>query len=86
MTTKTNILIVDDDPKLRKTLSGILQAKGYAPIAAATGKAALDKVEEEVPAVALIDLKLEDISGLEVMRGIKGYRVRRSSWRQGSWL
>jgi len=71
MSAKRSILIVDDDPKLRKTLSGILRVKGYAPIVAATGKAALDRVEEEVPAVALIDLRLEDISGLEVMRGIK---------------
>ena len=71
MNAKRTILIVDDDPKVRKTLSDILRVRGYAPIAAATGKAALDRVEEETPAVALIDLKLEDISGLEVMRGIK---------------
>ncbi len=70
MKTKS-ILIVDDDPKIRKTLSGILKAKGYATIAAATGKAALDKVQEEKPLVALIDLKLEDMPGLEVMEKIK---------------
>jgi len=71
MNAKRTILIVDDDLQVRKTLSDILRVRGYAPIAAATGKAALDRVEEEMPAVALIDLKLEDISGLEVMRGIK---------------
>ncbi|MCK4722466.1 MAG: response regulator, partial [Dehalococcoidia bacterium] len=70
-TNKSSILIVDDDPKLRKTLSDILTAKGYAPILAATGKAALERMKEEVPAVALIDLRLEDMSGLEVMREIK---------------
>ncbi len=71
MSTKTSILIVDDDPNFRKTLSGILRARGYAPLAAATGKAALDRIEEEAPAVALIDLKLEDMSGLELMGKIK---------------
>jgi len=71
MNAKRTILIVDDDLKVRKTLSDILQTQGYVPIAAATGKAALDRVEEEMPVVALIDLRLEDISGLEVMRGIK---------------
>ena len=71
MNAKRTILIVDDDPKVRKTLSDILRVRGYAPIAAATGKAALDRVEEEVPAVALIDLRLEDMSGLEVMGEIK---------------
>jgi len=71
MNAKRTILIVDDDLKVRKTLSDILGVRGYVPIAAATGKAALDRVEEKLPTVALIDLKLEDISGLEVMRGIK---------------
>ncbi len=71
MDTKHNILIIDDDPSLRKTLSDILRAKGYAPVAVATGQAALDQTEEERPAVALIDLRLEDMSGLEVMGEIK---------------
>ena len=56
---------------MRKTLSDILRIKGYIATGAATGKAALTWVQEETPAVALIDLRLEDMSGLEVMRGIK---------------
>ncbi len=71
MTDKSSILIVDDDPSLRKTLSDILRAKSYMPIAKETGKAALERVKDELPAVALIDLKLEDMSGLEVMKEIK---------------
>jgi len=70
---KKDILIVDDDPRLRKTLSDVFRAKGYTPITAAKGKEALDKAGEEGPALALIDLKLEDMSGLEVLRGIKEY-------------
>jgi len=66
-----SVLIIDDDPGLRKTLSDILKTRGYAPIAVATGQAALDMIEEESPAVALIDLRLEGMSGLEVMRDIK---------------
>jgi two-component system NtrC family sensor kinase len=69
--TKHKLLIVDDDPNLRKTLSDILKVKGYAPIAVATGQAALDRVEEEIPAVALVDLRLEDMSGLRVVEEIK---------------
>ena len=65
------ILIVDDDPKLRKTLSDILRVKGYGTVAVDTGKAALDRVRGEMPTVALIDLKLEDMSGLELMAEIK---------------
>jgi len=68
---KASILIVDDDPYIRESLSGILRAKGYVPTESATGQAALDSIEKERPAVAVIDLKLDDIPGLEVMRKIK---------------
>jgi PAS domain S-box-containing protein len=73
MRAKDRILTVDDDPKHRKTLSAILTAKGYTPIAAATGEDALERIKEAIPAVALIDLRLEDMPGLEVMRKIKEY-------------
>ncbi len=73
--TPRRILIVDDDANLRKTLSAILAAKGYAPISAATVEAALDSVGEGSLAAALIDLRLEDASGLDLMVEIK----RRSS-------
>jgi len=71
MDTRHTILIVDDDLHHRKTLSDILRVKGYAPIAVATGQAALDQIEEETPAVALIDLRLEGMSGLELMEEIR---------------
>jgi len=38
MKDQLRILIVDDDPKLRKTLSDILKAKGYKPTIVTTGK------------------------------------------------
>ena len=71
MKTKSSALIVDDDPGLSRTLSDILGAKGYAPVVADDGKTALDGISHEIPAVALIDLKLGDMSGLEVMSEIK---------------
>ncbi len=71
MTDKSSILIVDDDPDPRKILSDIFKAKGFMPIAVETGKAALKSAKDEIPSVALIDLKLEDMPGLEVMKEIK---------------
>jgi PAS domain S-box-containing protein len=66
------VLIVDDDPKLRRTLSDILKMKGYLPSVAGKGREALDSIAEDGnPAIALIDLQLEDMSGLDVMRQIK---------------
>ncbi len=71
MKTKARILIVDDSAGLRKTLSDILTAKGCDPVAVATGREALARVNEEVPAVALVDRRLEDMSGLDLMAQIK---------------
>ena len=71
MTTNHCILVIDDDPKLERALSSILRTKGYAYVTVAAGKEALDRIEEKVPAVALIDLGLEDMSGLKVMEEIK---------------
>jgi PAS domain S-box-containing protein len=71
MEAKHTILIVDDDPMARKTLSDILGVKGYAPIAVATAAAALEKISEEPPAVAVVDLRLEDMSGLELIGQIR---------------
>ena len=71
MDTKNSILIVDDDPKFRKSLCDIIRLQGYPPLAVAKGKTALDRAKKDRPAVALIDLKLPDMDGLEVMREIK---------------
>jgi signal transduction histidine kinase len=68
---KHRVLILDDDPNLRKTLSDILRVKGYIPVTTATGEAALDEIKQETPAVALLDLRLEHMSGLEVLKKIK---------------
>lgn len=71
MNSKSRILIVDDDSDLRETLSRFLSAEGFTPLGFATGKAALTRMNDESIAVALIDLRLEDMSGLEVINGIK---------------
>jgi len=69
--TSKRILVVDDDANLCRTVCDILEAKGYAAMAASTGQAALEYVEIESPAVALIDLRMEDLSGIELLRTIK---------------
>ena len=71
MSEKPCILIVDNDAGIKKTLSDILKAKGYIPVTAAAGKQALNMVKKHMPDVALIDLKLKDMSGLDIIRKIK---------------
>ncbi len=65
------VLLVDDDPDLRELLSNILKMKGIESVPAETGAEALARIERQDIDVALIDLKLEDMSGLDVLRGIK---------------
>lgn len=71
MKPKIKILVVDDDPNLRKTLADILKVKGYEPTVAANGREAIAAAEHETFSLALIDLMLPDMPGLEVMARIK---------------
>lgn len=71
MKTNVKILVVDDDPNLRKTLADILKFKGYEVVIAGTGNDGIMVAERETVNLALIDLKLPDMHGLEVMERIK---------------
>ena len=72
MDEKTRILIVDDDANIRELLAQVFQTKDYAPSLAANGKAALRIAVEESPVVALVDLNLGDMPGLQLIRQIRG--------------
>lgn len=65
------ILIIDDDPSLRKTLADILRIKGYDTSVAENGTKGLAFLKENQVNVALIDLGLPDISGLEVLGRVR---------------
>ncbi|MEM5403546.1 MULTISPECIES: ATP-binding response regulator [Paraburkholderia] len=67
----TLILNVDDNEGARYVKSRVLRHAGYAVIEAATGQAALEAVRGQQPAIVLLDVKLPDISGIEVCRLIK---------------
>ena len=71
MSKQHTILIVDDDQGFRKTLTDILKLKGYAPIAFDKGETALASLKQENSRVALIDLKLGNMSGLDLLKEIK---------------
>ncbi|MBU1777567.1 MAG: PAS domain S-box protein [Gammaproteobacteria bacterium] len=73
MKMQEKILVVDDDPNLRKTLADILRVKGYETVNAGTGVEAIAAAEREHFSLALIDLMLPDMPGLEVMTRIKAF-------------
>ena len=66
-----NILIVDDEKSMRRTLSIALKEDGYEITEAASGKEALDCINNEVYDIGIIDLVLGDIDGIELLRTIK---------------
>jgi len=70
-TDKSSILIIDDDAHLRKTLTDILTAKGYKTFAAKDGAEGLSLLGEHIVHLALVDLRLPDISGLDVLKMIR---------------
>lgn len=68
---KPKLLIIDDDLNLRKTLSDILSARGYEALAAKDGAEGLDLLKKNPFNVVLVDLRLPDMSGLEVLHRVK---------------
>ena len=67
----TDILLVEDDPRIRQVLELALRDHGYEVRTAATGEQALDEVARRRPDVLLLDLMLPGIDGLEVCRRLR---------------
>ena len=69
----TTILIVDDEPQIRRALDLNLQAREYTVIGAATGEAALQLTATEHPDLVLLDLGLPGMNGLGVIHALRGW-------------
>jgi two-component system, OmpR family, KDP operon response regulator KdpE len=60
------VLIVDDEPSIRRFLRVALTSQSYYIIEAASGQEALDKVTADKPDIVILDIGLPDINGIEV--------------------
>jgi CheY-like chemotaxis protein len=69
--TKRNILIVDDDPSLRKSLSQIFEQFGYDVRFAEDGFSALHEIRYNVPDILLSDLNMPGMSGFELLSVVR---------------
>jgi len=69
--TRRPILVVDDDPKIRQLVRTYLERDGYAVLTAADGRAALEAIETERPALVVLDLMLPEVDGRAVIRAIR---------------
>jgi two-component system KDP operon response regulator KdpE len=65
------VLIVDDEPAIRRFLRTSLRAEGYATLEAETGEAALAEIRRRAPDLVVLDLGLPGIDGLEVIRRLR---------------
>ncbi|MGA3308670.1 MAG: response regulator [Xanthobacteraceae bacterium] len=75
MTALRKVLVVDDDPVVRKSFDRVLSGKGYAVITAESGEEALRKLNEEKYDVVYSDIRMPGgMSGLEVAENIKARR------------
>jgi two-component system, cell cycle response regulator DivK len=66
------VLIVDDNEKNRKLARDVLRAAGLRTIEAARGNEAIALAAECLPDVILLDLRLPDMDGTDVARGLRG--------------
>ena len=69
----TRILVVDDEPQIRKALSVNLRARGYDVDVAASGEEALSLAASNHPDLVLLDIGLPGIDGIEVVEGLRGW-------------
>lgn len=69
--TQAEILIVDDDPQIRRTLRATLVPQGYAVSDARSGEEALEKLRAEKADVVLLDLNMPGMGGLATCREIR---------------
>src|SRR5919204_4455798 len=65
------ILLVDDNQELLRLIARLVEGEGWQPVACARGKAALEAVKAEAPAVAVVDVLLPDMMGYEVGAALK---------------
>jgi general secretion pathway protein E len=68
---KASILIVDDDPNLRDTLSDVLEEKGYEVVTVQDGPTAIEEVKKRHFDLVLVDIVMPGMNGVEALREIK---------------
>jgi len=68
---RARILVIDDDESIRKTITSILEEKGYTVDAAENGKEAIRKSKARFYNLALIDIRLPDMEGTKLLTAMR---------------
>ncbi len=69
--TSSTILVVDDEPQIRRVMRTTLTSHGYTVLEARSGEEALEKMRSERPDLVLLDINMPGMGGLEVCREIR---------------
>ena len=67
------VLVVDDDPQIVRALRINLRARGHEVLTAESGAQALRLAASDSPEAVVLDLGLPDLSGMEVIAGLRGW-------------
>lgn len=71
MTEQARILVIDDEESIRKSLAAVLEEKGYIVDTAENGKEAIERSKTRPYNLALIDIRLPDMDGVQLLTGMK---------------
>jgi two-component system, OmpR family, KDP operon response regulator KdpE len=69
--TRTTVLVVEDEPEIRRFLRATLEAEGYRIVESPSGRRGAIDAATHKPDIALVDLGLPDFDGIEVIRRIR---------------
>jgi DNA-binding response OmpR family regulator len=75
--TQRTVLVVDDDRSIRELIAELLDEAGFAVLEADTGGLALRLAREHRPSVVLMDARLPDMSGLDVLERLRTHQASR---------
>ena len=70
MEAKPRVLVIDDEPSVRKTLTLVLQSAGYEVAVASDGEAGVELARRSPPGLVITDVQLGGIDGLAVTRAL----------------
>jgi two-component system response regulator PilR (NtrC family) len=76
MSDAARILVIDDDENIRKVLETILEDEGYIVETAETAKKGIEKSEKEFYNLALIDVRLPDMEGIELLSKLRNTKPK----------
>lgn len=70
---RKTLLIVDDEPKICEMLSRFFSSRGFRIVTATSGQRAIEILTHEPPDYLLLDIRMPDVSGLDVLKMAKSY-------------